>query len=125
MNELFQKYADAFDSFDALAISNLYTLPCSASDGDGAQVFINRKSLISKFNENCLSMKSMGYKHSSFNILSEIDMGDVSKAVNIGWRVTTSKGEVEFRSLYICHKISSQWLIFSANVYQGAFINES
>lgn len=121
MDELFKNYMKAFDSLDASAIARLYILPCSTSDGDGSNVFINSESLIRKFEENCSSMKTMGYQSSEFNILSETDMGETSKAVNIGWRVGTVNGAIEFRSLYICHKNENSWLIFSANVYQGAF----
>lgn len=123
MDELFKQYTAAFDSFDATAIAGLYVLPCSASDGDGANVFSDRNSLTQKFRDNCSSMKSMGYTHSHFSILSTFDMGDAAKAVNIGWRIFTANGEVEFRCLYVCHRIDNQWLIFSANVYQGSFSN--
>ncbi len=121
MNELFQNYTKAFDSLDASAIARLYTLPCSTSDGDGSNIFNNSDSLINKFEENCSSMKTMGYQSSEFSILNEIDMGETAKAINIGWRVSTVNGAIEFRSLYICHKNENRWLIFSANVYQGAF----
>lgn len=121
IDSLFKKYRGGFDSLSALQISNLYTLPCSTSDGDGVNVFSKRKSLINKFEKNCLSMKAMGYKSSSFNILSEIEMGASAKAVNIGWRVHFFENDIEFRCLYICHEINNQWLIFSANVYEGSF----
>jgi hypothetical protein len=121
MNELFKKYAAAFESFDATAIAGLYTLPCSTSDSDGANVFSDRESLIQKFAINCAAMKAMGYSHSHFNILHKIDMGETAKSVNIGWRIFTTSREVEFRGLYVCHKVNNSWLIFSANVYQGSF----
>lgn len=121
MNELFENYTRAFDSLNASEIAGLYTLPCSTSDNDGSSVFTDKKSLIGKFEENCSSMKVMGYQSSVFKILNEIEMGENSRAVNMGWRVTTVDGEIEFRSLYICHKQENNWLIFSANVYQGTF----
>ena len=121
MDELFQNYSRAFDSLIASRIVALYTLPCSTSDGDGSNVFTDKESLTNKFEENFKSMKSMGYQSSDFNILSEISMGETAKAVNIGWRVSTEHGEIEFRSLYICHREKDNWLIFSANVYEGKF----
>ena len=125
MDKLFQKYSDAFDSLDPNAIVSLYMIPCATSDGDGTQVFSKKEALLEKFEKNCLSMKTMGYSSSSFNILSETSMGEESKAINIGWRVQFEKSEIEFRSLYICQKISNQWYIFSANVYEGSFLNET
>jgi ketosteroid isomerase-like protein len=123
MEEFFQKYTEAFDSLDANAIADLYMLPCSASDGDGANVFSNRESLVEKFSGNCTSMKGMGYKHSKFSILDVTDMGGIAKAVVIGWRVFTTGSEFEFRTLYVCHNINGAWRVFSANVYQGSFSN--
>jgi len=125
MNNFFQKYSEAFDSLDANTIASLYMTPCATSDSDGVQVFYNRESLLKKFHNNCLSMKSMGYKSSNFNILSETNLGKESKAINIGWRVELEKSEIEFRSLYICQKSNNRWLIFSANVYEGSFLNET
>ena len=130
MTELFERYTQAFDSFDASAIANLYTLPCATSDVDGKNVYVDRASLISKFSENCSSMKAMGYEYAEFNILSEVTMGDAAKAVNVAWRVNTSatnieSSVIEFRSLYICHQVESDWLIFSANVYEGPFNDPS
>jgi len=121
MKQFFKKYTQAFDSLNAVAIADLYTVPCSASDVDGANVYVDRESLINKLNKNCSSMKSMGYRHSNFNILEELEMGDTARAVNIAWRVSTTNEDIEFRSLYVCHKIDNQWFIFSANVYQGEF----
>jgi len=125
MDELFEKYSNAFDTFDSAAIASLYTIPCSTSDVDGAKVFSSKGDLLDKFEKNCLSMKTMGYQSSSFNILNEICMGENSKAINIGWLIKFEKSEIEFRSLYICHKIDSQWYIFSGNVYEGSFLNET
>ena len=121
MVELFRNYSRAFDSLNASRIAALYTLPCSTSDGDGLKVFVDEESLANKFEENCSAMKVMGYRSSEFNILSEINMGEFVTAVNVGWRVGTEKGEIEFRSMYVCHKENDSWLIFSANVYDGTF----
>lgn len=123
MDQLFKRYTNAFDAFDAAAIANIYTLPCSTSDADGANVFNERESLVQKFRQNCSSMKAMGYTHSHFNILSTIDMGNTAKAVNVGWRIFTTDEQIEFRCLYVCHKVNGQWCIFNANVYQGSFSN--
>ena len=41
--------------------------------------------------------------------------------VQVGWRVHTQSSVIEFRALYICHLIESDWFIFNANVYQGSF----
>ena len=130
MTDLFERYTQAFDSFDASAIANLYTLPCATSDADGKNVFTDRVSLINKFSENCYAMKAMGYKYAEFNVLSKITMGEAAKVVNVAWRVNTSatnieSSVIEFRSLYICHQVESDWLIFSANVYEGPFNDPS
>ena len=125
MDNLFEKYTAAFNAFDALAISNLYTLPCSTSDADGARVFTDRDSLSAKFEKNCTSMQDMGYQFAEFKLLTEIRLGEASKAVNIAWRIHTEKSEIEFRTLYVCHKVEVNWLIFSANVYEGDFENET
>ena len=126
MTDLFERYTQAFDSFDASAIANLYTLPCATSDADGKNVFTDRVSLTNKFSENCSSMKAMGYEYAEFNILSEVTMGEAAKAVNVAWRVHTSATDIEssvieFCSLYVCHQVEGSWLIFSANVYEGRF----
>lgn len=123
MEEFLQKYTEAFDSLDADAIADLYMLPCSASDVDGAKVFSSRESLFKKFSGNCASMKNRGYKYSKFNILDVTDMDGMAKAVVVGWRVYTQNSELEFRALYICHNINNTWRIFSANVYPGSFNN--
>jgi ketosteroid isomerase-like protein len=121
MDKLFQKYADAFDALDANGIADLYMIPCSAFDGDGANVFPERKSLVEKLTKNCATMKSMGYKYSEFNRLDTTALGETAKAVTLGWRVHTASSVLEFRTLYVCHKIADTWRVFSANVYPGSF----
>ena len=126
MIDLFERYTQAFDSFDASAIANLYTLPCATSDADGKNVFTDRVSLVNKFSENCYAMKAMGYKYAEFNVLSKITMGEAAKVVNVAWRVNTSAMDIEnsvieFRTLYVCHQVEGNWLIFSANAYEGRF----
>lgn len=121
MEKLFQKYTDAFDSLDAKNIADLYMLPCSTSDGDGVNVFTTHESLVKKFTKNCESMVSMEYSNSQFNILDTIEMGDLSKTAIVGWRVYFQGAEIEFRALYICHKLNEEWRVFSANVYAGSF----
>jgi hypothetical protein len=120
MKEFFQKYAEAFDSLDANRIADLYMLPCSASDGDGVNVFSDRKSLIKKFTANCKSLVGMGYKRSKVNILDVIEMDETTNTVVVGWRVILESAELEFRTLYVCHKVNQKWRIFSANVYAGS-----
>lgn len=123
MEELFQKYTDAFDSLDAKKITDLYMIPCSTSDVDGVNIFSNRESLLKKFIKNSESMKDMGYKHSQFSILDVIEMGESRQSAVIGWRVYLQDSELEFRALYICHKLNETWRVFSANVYPGSFGN--
>ena len=121
MEVLFQKYTAAFDSLDATAIARLYTLPCAVSDGDGPNVFSTVEALTEKFESNCQMMRAMGYASSDFNILNITNMGDLACEVQVGWRVHTQSSVIEFRALYICHLIESDWFIFNANVYQGSF----
>ncbi len=121
MDELFKQYNQAFDLLDARAIADLYMLPCAASDGDGAQVFTDRDSLIGKFTGNCKSLLGMGYRYAVYNILDVVDMDATTATAILGWRVYLDKSELEFRTLYVCQKHNGKWRIFSANVYQGSF----
>ncbi len=121
MDELFQRYTHAFDAMDASAIAQLYTLPCATSDGDGSRVFNDRDSLESKFTVNCKDMQAMGYQYAEFSVLNVIALGDSAKAAQLGWRVHLDGSQVEFRCLYLCHLVSTDWLIFSAHVYEGEF----
>ena len=121
MDKLFQKYSEAFDSFDSEAIASLYTLPCATSDGDGANVFSSKESLVEKFEQNCDAMKAIGYQWSEFNIHHTQNLGENSKAITLGWRIHLEEEKIEFCTHYICHKENNQWLVFSANVYEGSF----
>jgi hypothetical protein len=121
MEELFKKYTQAFDQLDASAITDLYMIPCSISDGDGANVYSNRESLIEKFSLNCSTLKQAGYQHSKFNVLDTTRLGNAAKAVIVGWQVITAGSVFEFRALYICHRINGSWRIFSTHVYPDSF----
>ncbi|WP_325893603.1 hypothetical protein [Grimontia sp. NTOU-MAR1] len=120
MEELFQKYAAAWDAFDPEAIASLYRLPCAIVDSDGVQTYTDKIELLNKFSNNCRDMGNIGYKQAKFSILNQqrLDVGQV--AVNIGWLIETETQNIEFRTLYICHKIQQTWFVFSANVYQGS-----
>jgi hypothetical protein len=123
MEELFNKYTKAFDALDPDAIASLYRLPCAISDADGTQTFTDRFALIKKFASNCESMRNFGYKYAQFNILQQQPLGQDKIAATIAWRVNTDDSNIDFRTLYICHFVDSDWLVFSANVYQGSFSN--
>jgi predicted RND superfamily exporter protein len=123
MEELFNKYTEAFDAFDPEAIANLYRLPCAISDADGVQAFASKSDLVKKFASNCESMRDFGYQHAQFNILQQQPLGQDKVATTIGWRINTRSSSIDFRTLYICHLVDSKWFVFSANVYQGSFSN--
>lgn len=125
MEELFKKYTAAFDSFNPEEIADLYRLPCAISDADGAQTFTNRSDLIKKFKDNCQAMRNFGYQYARFNILQHQALGQGKIAVTIGWRIKTETSDIDFRTLYICHFVNQDWLVFSANVYEGGFSNVS
>lgn len=121
MDELFSKYLAAFDAFDATAIANLYRLPCAITDGDGVQTYSDRSELEAKFSKNCDTMGNFGYQSAQFNILQTQELGEEQVAVTVGWRITTTSSDIDFRTLYICHILEDSWFIFSANVYPGTF----
>lgn len=121
MNELFTKYTKAFSSFDAEAISKLYRLPCAISDADGIQTFTDRSQLKDKFLGNCASMRDIGFKKAQFKILESKELSKQQQVLTIAWCVDTNQSSIEFRALYICHKIDASWYIFSANVYPGTY----
>lgn len=123
MEELFQKYAAAWDAFDPEAIASLYRLHCAIADSDGVQTYTDKTELVNKLSKNCRDMSKIGYKQAKFNILNQqkLDVGQV--AVTIGWLIEIETQNIEFRTLYICHKTQQTWFVFSANVYQGSFEN--
>ena len=123
MEDFFKKYTAAFDSLNPEEIANLYRLPCAVSDSDGVQTYTNKSELIAKFAANCVSMKNFGYLNAQFNVLEKQFLSPTEVVVNIAWRVITKSNQIDFRTLYICHKVGHAWLIFSANVYQGNFKN--
>lgn len=123
MEELFKKYTAAFDAFNPEAISSLYCVPCAISDADGVQTYTEKTALISKFADNCETMRNFGYQYAQFNILQQQNLGQDKVAVTIGWRIKADSSDIDFRTLYICHLIGHDWLIFSANVYEGSFSN--
>ena len=123
MDELFRKYAVAFDAFNPQAIANLYRLPCAIADGDGVQTFTDKDALVKKFTFNCETMRSLGYQNTEFNVLEKQQLGKDKTAVTIGWRLYNKGSNIDFRTLYICHQIDNSWFIFSANVYEGSFGN--
>jgi hypothetical protein len=125
MEELLSDYAAAFDKLDPNLIANLYRLPCAISDADGVQTFTDRPSLISKFSKNCDALQKLGYQQAKFNILSSEQLSNKELLVHVGWRVSASNSDIEFRTLYIGHQIEQRWLLFSANVYPGSFCNAS
>lgn len=125
MEDFFKEYTEAFDTFDAISIARLYSIPCAISDGDGEQVYSESNELISKFSSNCDAMRSMAYKYAKFNILGEQDLGQSAKAVTVGWRIYLENSEIEFRTLYVCHFINGLWQIFTAKVYQGSLTNNT
>lgn len=123
MEELFNKYTEAFNAFEPEAIASLYRLPCAISDADGVQTFTQRTALVAKFALNCESMRNFGYQHAQFTILEQHALGKDKVAATVGWRVAVNDSNVDFRTLYICHFVDHKWLVFNANVYQGSFSN--
>jgi ketosteroid isomerase-like protein len=123
MEELFNKYTEAFNAFDPQAIASLYRLPCAISDADGVQTFTQRAALVKKFTSNCESMRNVGYQHAQFSLLEQHALGDDKVAATVAWRVVIDDSNVDFRTLYICHFVDNEWLVFNANVYQGTFSN--
>ena len=121
MEEFFIKYKAAFDALDPEFIASLYRLPCAISDADGVQTFTDNASLIGKFERNCEAMRNFGYQQAKFNIISHNQLAKNEILVDVGWRVVTTDTNIDFRTLYICHKIDHAWFIFSANVYPGGF----
>ncbi|MDF2178893.1 hypothetical protein P2G88_11595 [Aliiglaciecola sp. CAU 1673] len=121
MESFFKQYTAAFDAFDAKAIANLYRLPCAIADADGVQSFTDRSALVSKFAANCKSMQAMGYSGARFTVLNQQQLGPNEVAVNIGWRIELADSQIDFRTLYICHRINQCWYIFNTNVYPGSF----
>ena len=125
MKELFKQYTAAFDAFNPDAIAKLYRLPCAISDVDGVQTFTDKTALTAKFAANCENMKNFGYLNAHFNILQEQMLSPNEVVVHVGWRIVTPDSNIDFRTLYICHKLDDAWLIYSANVYEGSFENVS
>jgi len=121
MEEFFNKYTKAFDALNPETIASLYRLPSAISDGDGTQIFTDRPALVKKFASNCESMRNFGYQFAQFKIQQQHPLGQDKIAVTIAWRVNTGNSNIDFRTLYICHFIDSEWLVFNANVYQGSF----
>ncbi len=118
---LFKNYQTAFDNFDGSVIAENYKIPCAITDADGCAVFDNRANLINKFTRNCEQLTSLGYQSSELKIGDVKALGDAATSVDIGWRVKLAQGEIEFRTLYLCHKSNQEWHIFNAQVYPGSF----
>jgi hypothetical protein len=125
MEELLNNYAAAFDRLDPELIASLYRLPCAISDADGVQTFTDSPTLVSKFSKNCEALRKLGYQRAKFTILSSEQLGINELLVHVGWRVSTGSSDIDFRALYIGHKIEHRWFLFSANVYPGGFNNAS
>lgn len=66
-------------------------------------------------------MRNLGYQYAQFKVLQQKTLGQDKVAATIAWRVNTGNSNIDFHTLYICHLVDSEWLIFSANVYQGSF----
>ncbi|MDB2331153.1 ketosteroid isomerase family protein [Alteromonas sp.] len=98
MEELFNKYTEAFNAFEPEAIASLYRLPCAISDADGVQTFTERTALVAKFALNCESMRNFGYQHAQFTILEQQALGKDKVAATVGWRVTVNDSNVDFRT---------------------------
>ena len=122
METFFASYAAAFNQLDAAEIIKHYHLPCALSDGDGRTAYTDASALLEKFQQNCRDMEGFGFQTCNFSILSEVDLGEAGKAVHIGWQVHTPAETMDFRCLYVCHKVGGAWKIFNANVYPGPFV---
>ncbi|WP_125931869.1 nuclear transport factor 2 family protein [Thiosocius teredinicola] len=118
MEDFFRKYSAAFDAFDAEAIASLYRLPCSIADIDGVQVFSEKTQLIKKLDASCNTMRGFGYKRSEFRMRAHEKLGEDGVAANIDWRIITTGEDIDFRTLYVLHRVDGAWRIFNVNVYQ-------
>jgi ketosteroid isomerase-like protein len=116
----FQQYANAFNQFDAEAITAHYACPCAVTDGDGALVFESMAPIIEKFSNNTRSLKDMGYVNSTFKVIEQTPMPPNSHAIHIAWYSTFADSSFTYKCLYICKQINGEWKITTAHVYQDA-----
>ena len=123
METLFDNYVAAFDRLDAEQIAGLYRMPCSIADADGVQTFTEQSKLVSKFRQNCLQLQQLGYQGAQYQVLSFEPLGNEQLLVNVAWRVDLANAAIEFRALYILHRLEQRWLIYSTNVYPGSFVS--
>jgi hypothetical protein len=121
MEELLDHYVAAFDRLDAEQIAGLYRMPCAIADADGVQTFTEHEMLVRKFSQNCLQLQQLGYQRAQYQLLSVEPLGDNQLLVNVAWRVVFADSQLDFRSMYIVHKLEQRWLIFSTHVYPGSF----
>lgn len=121
MEELLDNYVAAFDRLDAEQIAGLYRMPCAIADADGVQTFTEREMLVRKFSHNCLQLQQLGYQRVQYQLLSVEPLGDNQLLVNVAWRVVFADSQLDFRTMYIVHKLEQRWLIFNTHVYPGSF----
>jgi hypothetical protein len=123
MEELLNQYVSAFDQLEPEQIVRLYRLPCAIADADGVQTFTEQSKLVSKFRQNCLQLQQLGYQGAQYQVLSFEPLGNEQLLVNVAWRVDLANAAIEFRALYILHRLEQRWLIYSTNVYPGSFVS--
>lgn len=124
LTQFFDSYKDGWDSFSGEKIASHYRTPASIVDGDGLRTYSGVEELISKFEKNCASFKSMGYRGSEFLIGHYIQNGESAATIDFGWRVGLEAGFREFRTTYMCVVEDGQWRIVSAVAYEGSYIED-
>ncbi len=116
----FNRYRDAFNTFDANEIAEHYLLPAAVYDALGPHVFKTKGTLIAKFQEYCDRLQELGYVNGEFTAGYFHRTSAAGAVVDLEWKLETTDAPIVFRSVYLCRRIDDDWRIFVAEAYEPA-----
>lgn len=98
----FERYAQAFDSFDAEGIADLYHYPSLLSSMDRSDAFTSRSEAVKNFRRICDSHKRMGYHHAVMLDTDRKTLTENLALVTVRWRFETDAGKdlLQFECTY-------------------------
>ncbi len=122
LQQLFQRYTQAFLQYDIPAVINCYAFPCVLSTPDKMVVLNNTTDAENEFGQIFTWMKQANASQIAVSSASYHLYSDSLAVVNILWKFIDDKAEVlaEFAALYHIHIIEKQAKIMQVVSHETA-----
>lgn len=119
INEFFEKYRDAFNALDGLAVAQLYAEPSGiAQDGTYAH-WPTRQAVADNMTALCTQYRNRGYVGADFEPGEFLEHGPNHAMADVQWRIHWDRGQEtwHFRTAYNLLRSAQGWKVLLCTAY--------